>query len=81
MLHLLLLKFMVITTCEMVFTSGEHSDHTFTTKVATWKTIWRFPFMLLSPKIIQAKCTVNFKYFPEALSHLPFKQLSNQGFL
>ena len=28
MLHSLLLEFMVITTCEMVFTSGEHSDHT-----------------------------------------------------
>ena len=28
MLHSLLLEFMVITTCEMVFTSGEHADRT-----------------------------------------------------
>ena len=28
MLHSLLLELMVITTCEMVFTCGEHSDHT-----------------------------------------------------
>ena len=36
------------------------------------KTIWRSPDVLKSPKIIQAKSTVNFNYFLEASSHLPF---------